>query len=254
MLLELIEPALEGGVGLLVEAGQPQVADVAQFQPLTDHLDMDDLALHGQVERLVHVLPPDGQGDPAVRRTAHVVYRLVQRQALHGLAVQRQDQVPRLHPGAGGRRVVDRADDLDEPVILRHLDPEAAELAPRLHLHVAEGFGVHVIAVRIEAGQHPVDRVLDQVAITHRLDIFRAHPLEYVAEQGQQAIGVRAPAVLGERCLDAEMPAEQTGGRAEGQPGRESGAEQKSGLEAPGAKFHSIHPLASLTVILDRVR
>src|SRR5271157_3499863 len=76
---------------------------------------------------------PDGQRDPAVRRAAHAVDRLVQRQALHGLAVQRHDQVARLDARAAGRGVVDRAYDLDVAGVLRDLDAEAAELAAGLH-------------------------------------------------------------------------------------------------------------------------
>ena len=138
----------------------------------------------------------DGQLDLGVGRAAHLVDRVVQAQPLHGLAVERQDQVARLDAGAAGRRVVDRADHLDEAVVLRHLDAEAAELAAGLHLHVAERLGVHVVAVRVEAGEHAVDGVLDQVAVVHRLDIVGAHPLEHVAEQGQQPVGLGPSAVL----------------------------------------------------------
>ena len=48
---------------------------------------------------------------------------------------------PAMHAGLGGGRIVDRRDDLDQPVLHRDLDAEAAELAARLDLHVAEVFG-----------------------------------------------------------------------------------------------------------------
>ena len=47
------------------------------------------------------------------------------------------DEVVGLQAGLGGGRVVDRRDDLDDAVLHRDLDAEAAELAARLHLHVA---------------------------------------------------------------------------------------------------------------------
>ena len=79
---------------------------------------------------------------------------------------------------------------------LRHFDAEAAELAARLHLHVAEAAWVHVAAVGVEALQHAVDRVLDHGAVSDGLDIFRADALEHIAEQVEQAIGFRPAAFL----------------------------------------------------------
>ena len=91
--------------------------------------------------------------------------------------------------------------------------------------------------MRVEAGQHAVDRVLDQVLVVDRIDVFRAHPLEHVAEQGQQPIGVGAAAVLrregGEAEIVAEMAADQAGGGADGDAGHEGGAEQQAGAQTP---------------------
>jgi hypothetical protein len=68
--------------------------------------------------------------------------------------------------------------------------PSPAELAPGLHLHVAEALGIHVARVRIETGQHAVDGRFDQLAVVRFLHIVRPHPLEHVAEQAELAIGV----------------------------------------------------------------
>ena len=54
------------------------------------------------------------------------------------------DNVAGQDPRARGRSVVDWRDDLDYPVLLRHLDAKTAKFAARLNLHVAEAFGVHV--------------------------------------------------------------------------------------------------------------
>ena len=70
-----------------------------------------------------------------------------------------------------GRRIVDRRDHLDQAVFHGDLDAEAAELAAGLHLHVAEALGIHVARMRIEAGQHAVDRGFDQLAVVGLLDI-----------------------------------------------------------------------------------
>ena len=81
----------------------------------------DDLELHRRVDR-----------------AAHLVDRLVERQPLHGIAVDAvmmsPDRMPALAAGVSSIGVTT----LMSAVFLRHLDAEAAELALGLHLHVAE--------------------------------------------------------------------------------------------------------------------
>src|SRR5215471_5729859 len=101
-----------------------------------------------------------------------------------------RDDVVGHDPGLGRRRLVNRGHHLDQPVLHGDLDAEAAELASGLHLHVAEALGIHVARVRIESGQHAVDRRFDQLAIVGLLHIVRPQPLEHVAEQAELAIGV----------------------------------------------------------------
>ena len=87
---------------------------------------------------------------------------------------------------------------LISPVLLRDLQPEAAEASPRLRLHVAESFRRHVARMRIEPGQHAVEGVLDQVVVGYRLHVVGAHDLEHAAEQAQQPIGLGVAHLLGE--------------------------------------------------------
>ena len=107
-----------------------------------------------------------------------------------GVVVDRGDDVARQDAGLGGRRVVDRRDDLDEAVLLGDLDAEAAELALGLDLHVLERLGVHVARMRVERGEHAVDGRLDQLGFVGLLDIVVADLVEHVAEQIELAIGV----------------------------------------------------------------
>ena len=100
------------------------------------------------------------------------------------------DDVVRQDAGLGGGRVVDRRDDLDQAVFHRDFDAETAELAARLHLHVAEALRVHVARMRIEPGEHAVDRLLDQLGVVRLLDVVGADALEHVAEQIELPIGV----------------------------------------------------------------
>jgi hypothetical protein len=95
-----------------------------------------------------------------------------------------------MHAGAGGRRVVDRRHHLDEAVFHRDFDAEPAELAARLHLHVAEVLGIMKLRMRIERGEHAVDGRLDQLGVFDLLDILGADVLEDVAEQVELPIGV----------------------------------------------------------------
>ena len=88
-----------------------------------------------------------------------------------------------LDAGARRRGVVDGRDHLDEAVIHDDLDAETAELALGLLLHVLEVLGRHVARMRIEAGEHAVDGVLQELLVGNVLDVVFAHAFEHVAEQ-----------------------------------------------------------------------
>jgi hypothetical protein len=176
--------------GLLVELGDADIADVVAFEARAHRAHADDVARERDVDRLVLALAHDLQLDLGVDRAAHLLDRLVEGEALHRLVVEMGDDVVGHDAGLGGRRVVDRRDHLDQAVFHRDLDAEPAELAAGLHLHVAEALGVHVARMRIEPGQHAVDRGFDQLAVVGLLDIVGAHPLEHVAEQIELPIGV----------------------------------------------------------------
>src|SRR2546429_2363728 len=101
-----------------------------------------------------------------------------------------RDDVVGHDAGFGRRGFVDRCHNLDQAVFHGALDAEAAELAAGLHLHVAEALGIHVARMRIEPGQHAVDRRLDQLAVVGLLHVVRPHPFEHVAEQAQLPVGI----------------------------------------------------------------
>jgi len=71
------------------------------------------------------------------------------------------------------------------------LDAETAELTAGLHLHVAEAVRIHVTRMRIEAGQHAIDRRFDELAVVRFFDVIGAHALEHVAEQIKRPVSVR---------------------------------------------------------------
>ena len=90
----------------------------------------------------------------------------------------------------GCRRIVDRRQDLDEPVLHRDFDAQPAELAAGLYLHIFEALDVHVARMRIEPIEHAVDCRFDQLAFVRLLHVMRAHPFEDIAEQIELAVGV----------------------------------------------------------------
>ena len=107
----------------------------------------------------------DGEHDVGADLAAHLVDGLVQRHALDFGAVDLGDQVVGHDAGALGGRIVDGRDHLDHAVLHRHFDAEPAEFAAGLDAHVLELLLVHVARMRIERGQHAVDRRLDHLAL-----------------------------------------------------------------------------------------
>src|ERR1700751_2376600 len=167
--------------GLLVELGDADEADVVAFESRTHRADLDARTGNGNLERLLLALAHDLELDLGVLRPAHLLDRLVEREPLHRLVVEGRDDVVGHDAGLGSRRLVDRGDALDQAVLHGHLDSETAELAAGLHLHVAEALRIHVARMRIEPGQHAVDRRFDQLAVVGLLHIVGPHPFEDVA-------------------------------------------------------------------------
>src|SRR5262245_40638346 len=175
---------------LLVELGDADKADVVAFEARAHRAHLDARAGDRDLDRLVLALAHDLEFDLGVFRAAHLLDRLIGGGPLHRLVVEMRDNVVGHDAGLRRRRLVDRGHDLDQAVLHGDLDAEAAELAPGLHLHVAEALGIHVARVRIEPSQHAVDRRFDQLAVVGFFHVVGAHALEHVAEQAELAIGV----------------------------------------------------------------
>ena len=198
--------------GLLVELRQLDIADVVALLIGAHRAHADDVAGDRDFDRLVLTLAHHAQLDLGVDRSTHLFDRLVQGQALHRFVVEMGDDVVGLDAGLGGGRLVDRRNHLHQAVFHRHFDAETAELAAGLHLHVTEALGIHEARMRIETGQHAVDRGFDQLGVIGPLDIVGAHALEHVAEQVEVAIGVGRSRRLGAHAgeHDARLHREQS--------------------------------------------
>ncbi len=82
-------------------------------------------------------------------------------------------------------------DHLHDAVLHGDLDAEAAELAARLHLHVAVVLRAEVGGVRVERREHAVDGRLDQHRVVGLLDVVGADPFQHVAEQVELPVELR---------------------------------------------------------------
>ncbi len=174
--------------GLLVEGRDAQIAVVA-FHMALGRLHIDRLAHQLDVEG-VFAGAHDGQGDRLADRAAHLLDRIRQLQADHALAVDGGDIVAGLDPGPRRRGVVHGRDHLDRTLVAGHLDAQAAVFAAGLVAHVAIVIGVQIARVRIQRGQHAVDRRLDQLLVVDRRHILVLDRGQHVAEQLQHAEGL----------------------------------------------------------------
>jgi hypothetical protein len=149
----------------------------------------DHLAHDRDIDRRVRTLAHDLQTDPGVGRALHLDHGLIEGQPGNGVVVDLGDHVAGHDAGFGGGRIVDRRHHLDEAVFHRDLDAEPAELAMRGLLHVAPALRIHVARMRIERGDHAVDRTFHQLAVVGLLDIAGTDAFEHVAEQIELSVG-----------------------------------------------------------------
>src|SRR5262249_25882659 len=149
----------------LVELRDANVTDVGAFRMQTYRFHSDDVADDRDLDRLVGALAEDRELDFGVHRAAHLIDRLVYGETLHGAVIEMRDEVVCHHAGLGRRSIVERRDHFYQAVLHGDLDAETAELAARLHLHVAQAVRIHITRMRIEAGQHAVDRRFDELAV-----------------------------------------------------------------------------------------
>src|SRR5690606_27622073 len=190
--LQLTHTLHEVLMALLVDGGDLHVANlIVRLEPRLHGVDADDIARDRYVERLVATFAHYGELYRRVDRAAHLFDSLLERQPDDLLIVEMRDQVVGLDACPLSRRAVDGCDHLDHAVLHRDLDAEAAELTPRLHLHVAEMLRAEISRMRVERRQHAVDRRLDELGVVRLLDIVGTNALQHVAEQVELPVNLR---------------------------------------------------------------
>ena len=161
----------------------PAVAWLHHFR--LDALHIDDLARHGERERVALALAQHAQHDLAARRALHLLDRLGQRQAADLHVVDAIDLVAGEDARAGGRLIFHRRDDLDQTVFHVHFDAETAITADGVRLQVLERFFVEKLRVRIEAGDHPVDGFADEFLVRDGFDVICLDLAEHIGQHAQ---------------------------------------------------------------------
>ena len=151
----------------------------------------DDLARQRHVDRRILARPDQLQRHLGARLAAHFLDRVVQLAAIDRLAVDPGDVIARFDSRARRRRVLLRRDDLDQVAFLRDRQAQPPVIALGLDLQVLVVEPGLVGTVRIERGEHAVDRALDQHLVRHLVDIIRFDPVEDVHELIEFAVGLR---------------------------------------------------------------
>ena len=227
----LIDSADRGagvGAGRLGEDVDIDVADLAAHLPFDRLLD-DHFARQRHFDGLVATGADQRQRDVRARAPAHLSDRLVQRLTEDQMAVDMGDIVARLDPGAARRRILLRRDYLDRAVLHRDGQPEAAVIPLGHDPHVVEVERIDIGGMRVEAGEHPLDRAVDQFLVVGRVDIIRLYPAEHLHETIEFARGatVGGGGRLGRERDEAERAGERDGREKAthtGGPWREHGA------------------------------
>lgn len=110
-----------------------------------------------------------------------------QAHAVGCLSLDADDQIARLDAGARGGRIVDRRDHLGHAVVIRELDAEPAEPPLGVAVELVEFLGVHIVGMRIEAGEHAFERVIGELFVVHRMDIARLDLLHHAVNERELA-------------------------------------------------------------------
>jgi hypothetical protein len=184
----------EHGAGALVEGRDADDADIAAFDAGGHGAHVDDLAGERHVER-IGSFARDRHHDLGAGLAAHALHGLVEGKADNGFAIDGGQEVAGLDAGASGGRAVDRGNDAHDAIFARHLDAEAAIFAAGGDLHVAVLGRVHVGGMRVERGEHAVDRRFDSLALVDVGDIILLDAREHVGEQFKLTIDVALIAI-----------------------------------------------------------
>src|SRR5215471_2763065 len=175
---------------LLLELPELHVGDAAAEIGRAHRLHPDLLARDVEILRLGPALPHDGDRHLRAGLAAHALDRVGQLHVLRDETVDLHDAVARLQAGPVGGRALDRGHDGEDIVAQRDLDAETAEASAGLDLHLLVAVRIEERAVRIEAAQGALDRVVDEVLRRDLVDVLVLHDGEDLGEELQLLVGL----------------------------------------------------------------
>ncbi len=182
LFFQRIDIRLEQLASAFLELGDAQIGIARSHEIALHGLHLDDVAHDPDLQRLGLTTTHDGQRDLGSRLAAHQLHRLGQRHITGQQIVDLDDDITGLDAGTVSRRILNRGDDTDRTFGCGDLDTQTAELAGGIHLHLFVHLLVEIDRMRIEAAQHAGERTVDQLLITHFLDIGAAHHFHDLGE------------------------------------------------------------------------
>ena len=157
-----------------------RIAGLDQFG--LDALNAYDLANQRKFQRPVLALARDRELDGRLGLAAHFLDRVGKRETLGRLIVDLDDEIARLHAGTGSRRVLDRCDNPDIAVFGPDFDSQAAEFPANAGFELLVLFRVQIGRMRVELGQHALDRAGQEFFVFHRFDVTLLDVAEYFGQ------------------------------------------------------------------------
>src|SRR5690606_1143343 len=174
---------------------QHLAAYAAHLDDVTDDLDF---------QRFVTARPADGEHNAGVGFTTHELDGFVQRHALGRLAVDVRDDVARQNSRPKRGRVLDGGDHLGLAVFTADFYTQAAKPTLRDGFHFLESVGVQIRRVRVKVIKHALDGIVDQLFITHWLNITGLDCRKYIGELLQLLQRQRFAALSDSRNANAQ--------------------------------------------------
>ena len=173
------------GADVAAELVDRDVADVAVLQLMGHRLELDDATRDGDVERRVATGTDDRQTDRTAGGPAHLRHGVIELEPVDQLAVDVADVVARLDPGLVRGAALERRHDFHHSFGHLHRDAEALVVAVDHRRQPLEAGAFEIGGVRVERGEHAVDRAANQRLVVDRLDIARLDPLVGGEELGE---------------------------------------------------------------------
>ena len=129
----------------------------------------------GNHDGLGRVFAGEGEGDFGARLAAHTLHGIVYAHAAGGGIIDFADVVAALDTGTFGGGVFNRGDHFNEAVFATHFHAQATEFAFGGFLHIGVVFEVHIFGVRVEVGNHALERAFEDFVVGFVLIVVGFH-------------------------------------------------------------------------------